>query len=343
MLKHSISCGVFCALAASTALAQAPTVDSLQRSAKELAGTDWAGTFTRLCIPTGGTMVPPTLNPDNYPSAEVPRPPGGPDPIANWYAPPAKIGDNLYFLGERAHHAFALVSRDREIIVFEALFDYAAGPEILDGLRAVGLNPKKVKYVLISHEHGDHDGGAYLLQQSIPGVTIVYGAAAWPSVLARTSPHAPRSGPENDGTDGRVITVGDVSVQIVTMPGHTPGTISFLFEYKDNDGKPVKVAYVGGTAINFNGNAAYYNTYLASARKFAQAGAAYGANVLMSNHTEFDNGYFRAQTAEAIAGRWEHNPNVPNPYFVGQRAVVNYFGVVELCAMAAKLRATGSL
>jgi len=231
----------------------------------------------------------------------VPRPPGGPDPIANWYAPPAKIGDNLYFLGERAHHAFALVSKDREIIVFEALFDYAAGPEILDGLRAVGLNPKKVKYVLISHEHGDHDGGAYLLQQSIPGVTIVYGAAAWPSVLARTSPHATRSGPENDGTDGRVITVGDVSVQIVTMPGHTPGTISFLFEYKDNDGNPVKVAYVGGTAINFNGNAAYYNTYLASARKFAAAGAAYGANVLMSNHTEFDNGYFRAQTAEAIA------------------------------------------
>jgi hypothetical protein len=34
---------------------------------------------------------------------------------------------------------------------------------------------------------------------------------------------------------------------------------------------------------------------------------------------------------------------VPNPFFVGQRAVMNYFGVVELCAKAAKLRATGSL
>jgi hypothetical protein len=28
---------------------------------------------------------------------------------------------------------------------------------------------------------------------------------------------------------------------------------------------------------------------------------------------------------------------------VGQRAVMNYMGVVELCAMAAKLRVTGSL
>ena len=35
--------------------------------------------------------------------------------------------------------------------------------------------------------------------------------------------------------------------------------------------------------------------------------------------------------------------NVRNPYLVGQRAVLNYMGVVELCAMAAKLRATGSL
>ena len=33
---------------------------------------------------------------------------------------------------------------------------------------------------------------------------------------------------------------------------------------------------------------------------------------------------------------------VPNPYYVGQRRVINYFGVVELCARAAKLRATGA-
>ena len=37
---------------------------------------------------------------------------------------------------------------------------------------------------------------------------------------------------------------------------------------------------------------------------------------------------------------WE---DVPSPFNVGQREVLNYFGVVELCAMAAKLRATGSL
>jgi len=42
-----------------------PTVESLQASAKVYAGTDWAGTYTRLCIPTisAANVVPPTINP----------------------------------------------------------------------------------------------------------------------------------------------------------------------------------------------------------------------------------------------------------------------------------------
>jgi hypothetical protein len=80
-------------------------------------------------------------------------------------------------------------------------------------------------------------------------------------------PHATRSGPENDGTDGRVITVGDVSLQIITMPGRTAGTISFLFEFKNKEnGTPIRVAYPGGTAIDFDGTAAEYDEYIASAR-----------------------------------------------------------------------------
>ena len=59
-----------------------------------------------------------------------------------------------------------------------------------------------------------------------------------------------------------------VNMQIVTMPGHTAGTLSFLFEIKDN-GKPLRVAYVGGTAIPFDNKPDYYDTYIASSRKMA--------------------------------------------------------------------------
>ena len=90
------------------------------------------------------------------------------------------------------------------------------------------------------------------------------------------------------GADGMTFSVGDASVRIVTTPGHTAGTLSFLFEVKDN-GKPLRVAYVGGTAIPFDGTAAYYDAYIASVKKMAKAADDFAATALMSNHTEFDN------------------------------------------------------
>jgi metallo-beta-lactamase class B len=121
------------------------------------------------------------------------------------------------------------------------------------------------------------------------------------------------------------------------MPGHTPGTLSFLFGFKDA-GKTLNVAYVGGTAIPFDGTGrALRRLPGVRAAKFAKAATDFGATVLMSNHTEFDNGYFRA-IADAA-----RKPGDPNAYEVGKQAVTNYFQVVQLCTQAAKLRATGKV
>src|SRR5207302_7667949 len=132
------------------------------------------------------------------------------------------------------------------------------------------------------------------------------------------------------GVDGLKLSVGDASVQIVTMPGHTPGTLSYLFEVRD--GKPLRVAYVGGTAIPFNGSAAYYDGYIASSKKMAKAAADYGATVLLSNHSEFDDAYFKAHTAA------HRKPGEPNPFEVGANGVARYVTVVQACTSAARLR-----
>ena len=245
-----------------------------------------------------------------------------------WYAEPAKVADNLYFLGTKIHSAWALAG-SQGIIVIEALFDYAAKDEILDGLKKVGLDPAKVKYVILSHAHGDHDGGAKLLQDEIPGVHLMYGAEDWDAVDKRTGPKPKR---DKVADDGMKVSVGDASVQIVTMPGHTPGTLSYLFEVKDQ-GKPLRVAYVGGTAIPFNADAAFYDRYLASSKKMAKAAADYGATMLLSNHSEFDDAYFKAHAAA------DRKAGGPNPFDVGADGVARYFTVVEDCTMAAKLRA----
>jgi len=318
---------LFVIVGTASAQTPSPTLDSYFATAKAAAGTDWAGTFLRLCIPpspgpqsTGGQAGTGAGRgtPARTPARET------------WYAEPAKVADNLYFLGTKIHSAWAIVG-SQGIIILEALFDYAARDEILDGLKKVGLDPKDVKYVILSHAHADHDGGTVLLQDSIAGVHVIYGAEDWDAVDKRPSGKAKH---DMVGSDGMKVSVGDASVQIVTTPGHTPGTLSFLFEVRDN-GNPLRVAYVGGTAIPFNASAAYYDGYIASSKKMAKAAADYGATALMSNHSEFDDAYFKAHTAA------NRKPGEPNPFEVGTDGIARYFTVVQACTTAVRIRATG--
>ena len=314
----SLTIGVL--MAAAIAYAQTPsaTLDSYLGAAKTAAGTEWAGTFLRLC-------VPPT------PQAGARGGPRGVPAKETWYAEPAKAADNLYFIGTRIHSAWALVG-SQGIIVIEALFDYAANDEIFGGLKKLGLDRSKVKYVILSHAHADHDGGARLLQDEIAGVHLIYGAEDW-DAIDKSANHAGGK-PKRDmvGTDGMKVSVGDASVQIITMPGHTPGTLSYLFEVRDH-GRPLRIAYVGGTAVPFNATAAYYDGYIASSKKVAKAAADFGATALLSNHSEFDDAFFKAHAA---ANRL---PGEANPFDVGADGVARYFSVVQNCVEAVKLRA----
>src|SRR4029434_2365000 len=96
------------------------------------------------------------------------------------------------------------------IVLIDTLFDYAIEPEIVEGLKALGLDPRTIKYVLISHAHGDHDQGAALLQSRF-GAKVVMGAADWDSTLQRPATAA-GGVPKRDivvGADGMKLTLGD--------------------------------------------------------------------------------------------------------------------------------------
>jgi metallo-beta-lactamase class B len=165
-------------------------------------------------------------------------------------------------------------------------------------------------------------------------VHLVYGAEDWDAIEKAATHMGGKPKRDLVGDDGMTISVGDASVRIITMPGHTPGTLSYLFEVRDN-GKPLRVAYVGGTGIPFNADAKYYDGYLASSKKVANAASAYGATALITNHTEFDNAFFKAHTAA------DRKEGEADPFDVGADGVTHYFAVVQNCAAAAKLRATG--
>jgi metallo-beta-lactamase class B len=100
---------------------------------------------------------------------------------------------------------------------------FAPFTEIVEGLTTLGLDPRRIKYVLISHAHGDHDQGAALLQSRY-GAKVVMGTADWEATLERPA-SAPGGVPKRDvavGPEGTKVTLGDTTVDVIATPGHTP-------------------------------------------------------------------------------------------------------------------------
>jgi metallo-beta-lactamase class B len=237
--------------------------------------------------------------------------------------------DNLYWVGTKIHSAWALKTSGG-IILIDTLYNYAAEPEIVDGLKALGLDPAAIKYVIVTHAHGDHDEGARLLQDRY-GAHVVMGAPDWDTIEKNTA--MPGGAPKRDivAGDGQKITLGDGSVTIVTTPGHTPGTLSLIFTVKDR-GKPLTIAYSGGTAFNFPHDAPHYDIYIASQHKMAAAAAAAGATAVMSNHSEFDDAWERGRLVKLL------KPGEPHPYEIGVDGVQRYFTMTGECAEAMRAK-----
>jgi metallo-beta-lactamase class B len=296
---------------------------------------NFAGTFLRICV-----------NPQNAAAAGGGRggpgrgaaagrgaggPPATPD-RATWYAKPYKVFDNLYFIGTKVHSAWALTTSDG-IIIIDSLYAYAVEPEMVEGLTKLGLNPRDVKYMLISHAHGDHDQGAALFQSRY-GTRIVMGAGDWDATVARPATAA-GGVPKRDisvGADGTKITLGDTTVNVLLTPGHSPGTLSYTFPVKDG-GRTLTVAYSGGTAFNFPRSARAFEIYRDTQASMGAAAKAAGATILMSNHQEFDGAHDKARIAQL-----PREPGEPHPYEVGAMAVQNYFQMTYNCAEIERMR-----
>ena len=138
-------------------------LDAHLLAAKQAAGFEFTGTLARICIAPGLAVGigPRGVIPDR----------------ALWHAEPVRMFDNLYFIGTRVHSAWALKGSGG-IIIIDTLFNYAVEDEMVNGLKKLGLDPAQVKYVVISHAHGDHDEGARLFQERY-GAHVVMGGPDW--------------------------------------------------------------------------------------------------------------------------------------------------------------------
>ena len=111
------------------------------------------------------------------------------NPSAAPSAPKSTASTSGGHTAERTEHGEMVFTKDLDV-VSPLLYQHASGgttfDEVtIDFLRADGEGNRvkyleiELKYVIISHAHGDHDGGAKFLQDRIPSARIVYGGPDW--------------------------------------------------------------------------------------------------------------------------------------------------------------------
>jgi metallo-beta-lactamase class B len=327
--KFTITCALasFCFISAADAQTARPAPDSIEghlAAGKNAAGgrddtSDFYGLVTAICVAPLNAAVRP-----DAPAARM-----NPN-RARAYLEPKKAFDDLYWMGTSSRSTWALTTSEG-IILYDTQSVYDAEDVIVGGLKKLGLDPAAVKYVIISHAHENEVGGAKLMQDRY-GSRIVMGAGDWDMV--DQSVHGfPNGKPKRDiiATDGMKITLGGRTLTIYLMPGHTPGTISGIFQVHDH-GQPLTVAYSGGTEFNFPNDVVHFDAYLASERKFAAIAAAAGARVIMGNQSQFDNAATKLRTLG------DRRSNEAHPLDVGAAAVARYFKIEDECAQAVRLK-----
>jgi metallo-beta-lactamase class B len=307
----------------------AQTVDTHVGAAIAAAGQEHTALFA-LCTPP----APPA----NQPAQPAAQPQGPPD-RSTWYADPAKVFDNLYFVGMKEHGAWA-VTTSEGIIVIDPVFDYSVEEAVVNGLTKLGLNPRNIKYVIVSHGHSDHVGGARLLQDRF-GAQVVMSAPDW-DLVERDRGSWPKPKRDIVATDGQRIALGDTALTLYLTPGHTLGTISTVIPVYDGGRRHTAVLW-GGTAFNWLRNRAAYITperpdkfwfenYSNSARRFHEIAGRTGADVLLSNHTSYD------RSAAKLPALRQRKSGDPHPYVIGTESVQRFATVADECAKAGALR-----
>src|SRR6201995_1294641 len=168
---------------------------------------------------------------------------------------PMQVMDDLYFLGNYWTSAWA-VKTSKGLVILDALDNADEAQNYIEnGLKKLKLDPTDIKYVIVSHAHGDHYGGAaYLKEKFNPRIVmseidwkVIEDPAFNPKRIPLFDPPPKRDMAVNDGD---TITLGVTPVKLYVIPGHTLGTLASGFTVHDQGEAHRAVAW-GGPAYNF--------------------------------------------------------------------------------------------
>src|SRR3984893_7853879 len=253
-------------------------------------------------------------------------------PREKWYAPPAKVFDNLYYIGTKTESTWALTT-SAGIILINTNFDWVT-PALLDELRTFGLDPANIKYAIIVRSHSDQSWGINALKKIVPSARVIMSEGEWDFLANDNSPAKVKPTKDMVAKDGQKLTLGDTTVTLYSTPGASAGNLSIVFPVKDG-GQRHLAAMIGGTTMNlvqggvqvFPDTQTMIKTYIASAKRFKEIEDKAGVDTIISIHAALDNLFAKMDSLHA------RKPGDPHP-FVGKDDVDRFSTIVIECGEA---------
>ena len=301
--------------ASDTPVAAQPTPsspESLVDAAKSLAGKDLLPVFDFFCIAGNA-------RPNNFSAPAL---------------QPVQLFDNLYAVGNSETVVYALTTTNG-IVLIDSGHPDNIDTVVLPGLVKLGLNPANIKYVLLGHGHSDHYGGAAVLQQRF-GARIAAAAADWDTIAAEKPSQlfgdAPKPARDMVLREGEPLVVGDTTITLVAIPGHTPGSLAFIFPVRDG-GKPHIAGMFGGTVLAQNYvPVPALKQYVASIAHYIEVARTMRVDVEIQNHPIFD------ATPKRLAALATRKPGELHPFVLGNEPYLRFWQVVSTCMQAEIVR-----
>ena len=136
--------------------------------------------------------------------------------------------------------------------------------------------------------------------------------------------------------EGQPIAVGGVTFTPVAIPGHTPGSLGFIFPVRD--GASTHTAGLFGGSILIPGFVPVegLTRYIASVEHWAAVAAANRVDVELQNHPLYDGMLGRLERLRS------RQPAQPHPFVVGRDAYQRFTRVMADCIRVQLARRTAN-